>query len=107
MPFKCEADSLVKFAQISAAASADVVAAVPGKKIRVLQYKVVVDAAMTVKFQSGASTDLTGAMPFAANGGSSDPYSPVGLFETAVGEKLNVVLVGAGNIAGHLSYQEV
>src|SRR6266516_2946359 len=87
-----------------AAGSTDLVAAVSGYKIRVLGYVVSLAAAGTAKFQSNASTDLTGAIPLAINvplvfdGGLLAPA-----FQTAIGEKLNIVTAtGAGK--GHVCY---
>lgn len=96
-----------KFAAISSTGSGDTVALVSAKKIRVLSLAIVLAGASTVKFQSGASTDKTGAMSFAANGGISLPFNPAGWFETAAGEKLNHVLGSSVAIAGMLSYIEV
>lgn len=96
-----------KFASVALSASGDVVALVSAKKIRVLAYCLVCGTATTVKFQSGGTTDKTGAMPFAANGGISAPFNPVGWFETAAGEKLNLVLGASAAVAGHLTYIEV
>ena len=96
-----------KFAAISASASGDLVALVASKKIRVVSFFIVVTSAVTVKLQSGASSDLTGAMPFGANGGISLPYNPNGWFQTVAGEKLNMVLGSGVAVAGGLSYIEV
>jgi hypothetical protein len=82
-----------------------VAAAGPGKKIRVLQYTLVASAAVTVRFESGASgTALTGQMSFAANGGVANAYCPFGLFETAANALLNLELGGANSVDGHLVY---
>lgn len=96
-----------KFAPISASNSADIVALVAAKKIRVLSLFVVTAGATTVKFRSGGTVDLTGAMSFAANGGISLPFNPVGWFETAAGAKLDMVLGSAVAVAGGLTYIEV
>ena len=96
-----------KFAAISLAASGDILALVAAKKIRVVSLFLVVTSAVTVKFQSGASSDLTGAMPFGANGGISLPYNPVGWFQTVSGEKLNMVLGSSVQVSGGLTYIEV
>jgi hypothetical protein len=96
-----------KFATISSTGSGDTVALVATKKIRVLSLFLLVAGATTVKFQSGASTDKTGAMAFPANGGISLPFNPAGHFETAAGEKLNHVLGSSVAIAGALTYVEV
>lgn len=99
-----------KFAPITASSSGatTVVNAVTSKKIRVLQYVVVANAAVNVKFQSHTTpTDKTGLLYLAANGGVSSPYSPVGLFETIAGEALDINLSGSVSVGGHLTYLEV
>lgn len=97
----------VKFAVINASSSGytQLVAAVSTKKIRVLSYAVVVASEVTVQFAS-ASTGITHAMPFAANGGIS-AHSTHGLFETAASEALRINLGSAVQVSGHLSYVEV
>lgn len=99
-----------KFAAISGAASGNntILGAVTGKKIRVVSMFFVCNAAVTVKFKSAeGGSDLTGAMSFAANGGISLPFNPVGWFETAAGELLNMVLGGAQQVSGGFTYIEV
>jgi hypothetical protein len=99
-----------KFAAISASSSGNntIVAAVTGKKIRVLAYTLVCTTAVTAKFKTATGgADLTGAMPFGANGGASAPYCPVGHFETVSGDLLNLVLGSAVAVAGHVIYVEV
>lgn len=97
-----------QFAAISAASSGatEVVAAVASKKIRVLQYNFMSNGTVDVKFQS-ASTDKTGLYYTVANTGLSAPFSPIGYFETAAGEALNVNLSGNIAIGGVLAYVEV
>lgn len=97
----------LKHAAITMTSSADVVAAVSAKNIRVVAFVIVCSAAVTVKWQSGASSDLTGVMSFAANAVVSPPFNPLGHFQTVAGEKLNIVQSGAGTIAGHLTYVEI
>ena len=98
-----------KFVKIDVASSGDntIVSAVEGKKIRVLQYALVCSDAVTVQWKSSGGTALSGAMSFAANGGISCPFSPVGLFETAIGEGLVLNLSAAVQVSGHLVYVEV
>lgn len=99
-----------KFAVINVASSGDntILAAVSGKKIRVLQYTLVCGSAVNVRFESGiAGTALTGVMEIAANSGISAPYSPVGHFETASNTLLNLELSGAVNVDGHFTYVEI
>jgi len=99
-----------KFAAISCSSSGNntIVAAVTGKKIRVLAYVIVHTLAVTAKFKSStAGTDLTGAMPAGINGTVQAPFCPVGYFETASGEALTLVLGGAVAVGGHITYVEV
>lgn len=97
----------IKFAKIVADTSGatQVVAAVAGKKIRVLAYFVHCNAAVNIKFQS-AATDITGLAYHAANAGAA-PEFILGLFETAAGEALNINLSASQSVGGHLSYVEV
>lgn len=102
----------IKTAVINATASGDtqVVAAVAGKKIRLLAYAFVSDTAVTVKFRDNSATpvDLTGPMAVAANGGVSYAGgfdSWVG--ETAAGQALMINLSANANVGGHITYIEV
>lgn len=99
-----------KFAKIDAATSGNntIVAAVTGKKIRVLQVFLVAAGTVTTRFESGADgTALTGQMNLIANTGYSLPFSPVGLFETVAGDLLNLELSSADSVDGSLVYVEV
>lgn len=101
----------MKYAAISASSSGNttMVAAVPERRIRVLSYTVVADSAVVVKWKSG-STDISGDMSLAANGGMSpnssglSPAGFVGLFETGIGEGLILNLSSAVAVGGHLTY---
>ena len=84
------------------------VAAVSGKRIRVLSFFLVCADAVTVRFEGGAGgTALTGVMSFAANGGISCPHNDLGWFETAAGVLLNMELGGAVQVSGAITYEEV
>jgi hypothetical protein len=99
-----------KFAIIDAATSGDntLLAAVASKKIRVLSLYLVASAAVTVRFESGASgTALSGQLSLAANGGFVLPYNPVGHFETATNTLLDLELSGAISVDGGFTYIEV
>jgi hypothetical protein len=76
------------------------VSGVAGKRVKVMSYAVVCTAAGTIKFSDG--TDLTGAMPFALNGGISCPPGDDPYFSTAAGSGLSIITSGA--VEGHLSY---
>jgi hypothetical protein len=97
-----------KFATIDEASSGDnqVVAAVAGKKIRVLSYVIVSSAANTCTWRDGTSP-ISGGMSLAANGGVSAPYNPLGHFETTANTTLNLNLSAAQSVDGHLTYIEV
>ena len=99
-----------KFAVIDDASSGDneIVAAVTGKKVRVLALFLVASGAVTARFESGSGgTALTGQMSLAANGGFVLPFNPVGWFETASATLLNLELSGATSVDGSLVYVEV
>lgn len=102
---------VVKFAVIDAASSGDntLVAAVTGKKIRVLSAVLVASNAVTVRFESGAGgTALTGQMVLTnPSDGFTLPFSPCGWFQTAAGSLLNLELSGAVSVDGCLTYIEV
>lgn len=102
----------VKYATISVAAAqtdAVLVAAVTGKRIRVISYLVELTAAGDILFESGTATALTGVIELTADvptvfpGGVNAPA-----FETAIGASLTLTNTGAGAAArGHLAYHEV
>jgi len=96
-----------KFAKIDTAASADLIALVSSKKLTIVAGFLSVAGDTTIKFQSGGSTDLTGAMTVKAGGGFVWPYNPVGYFQTASGAKLNMVLGTGVQVSGGLTYLEV
>lgn len=101
---------LPKFAVIDAATLGDntLVAAVTGKKIRVLALFVVSAGTTTARFESGAGgTALTGQMTLAVNTGFVLPFNPLGWFETAAGSLLNLELSAAVSVDGSLTYIEV
>ena len=108
---KKDSDVLIaKFAKIDTASSGNntIVAAVAGKKIRVLSYKLVCSGAVTVKFQSGAGgTDLEGGAAYGANGGVMASECEGGYFETAASTLLNLNLSSAVQVSGHVTYEEV
>ena len=102
------------FANITASSSGatSVVAAVTSKRIRVLSFRVTASAAVNVKFQSHvvsppSATDITGLAYYAANGGEVTGFSPVGWFQTNVGEELDINLSGAIAVGGSIVYVTV
>lgn len=99
----------VLFAVIDAALSGDntIVAADGTKKIKVLSYAMVADAAVVARWKSGAAGNLSGAMSIAATGGIASPVATPGgghLLETAVNQALVLNLGAAIGVRGHCSY---
>jgi hypothetical protein len=109
------ASHAVKFALENATTTdGEVVAAVTGKKIRVLamwagNYSA---AEATIFFESGTTTAITATMSLAADGAAGAvlilPFSPVGWFETAAGEALTVSVAGSTPTVGvNIVYIEI
>lgn len=100
-----------KFKIVDGATSGDneIIAAVSGKKIRVVNgLLVMTGTAVTIRFESGAGgTALTGQMQPAAGNILPFGYCPVGHFETAAGSALNMELSGAQSVDGWVTYIEV
>lgn len=100
----------IKYAVIDAAASGDntLVAAVTGKKIRVVSLWYIASSTVTAIFQSGASgTALTGGAQHIAQTGIVLPRNPDGWFQTGSGVLLNLNLSAAVSVDGSLNYIEV
>ncbi|NDC48887.1 MAG: hypothetical protein EBZ61_07395 [Micrococcales bacterium] len=98
--------SELKSAFITNTASADVIAAVNSRKLRVIAMTITSVSGCTVKLQSGASTDKT--PPFHIDGnGNLTQSNPLGLFESVIGEKINAVVSGTTTYTVMLSYREV
>lgn len=99
----------VKRALISnAAGDYTVVAAVTGKKIRVISFYIRQSAAGTLRFESAAGgTALTGVMVTTTGDlVCQADHNPYGHFETVAGELLNLE-IGTGAAMGFLTYQEI
>ena len=98
----------VKYAYLDATESGNtsIVAAVSGKKIRVLSAVVIALTAVTVHFES-ATTQISADNAAGATGGWTMPYSPYGWLETVAGAALNVNLGGAVATGVTIAYIEV
>jgi hypothetical protein len=100
------------FVAVNASSSGNntIVSAITGRKIRVVNYTLISAAAVTVTWKSGSSTNISGPMALAANGGmapSSSALTPagmIGVFETSSGESLVLNLGSAIAVGGHLTY---
>ena len=99
---------LPKFASVavSSANANAIVTAVTSKKVRVVAAFLMANGTVNAKWQSG-STDQTGLAYLLANVGYVLPFNPVGWFETASGEALNLHLSGAIAVGGCITYVEV
>jgi len=99
--------STVLYAPINATNSGntEVVGAVSGKRIRVIAYAVIANATVSIKFRSG-TTDITGSMRVVQGGGIAHAYDG-GLFETAVGQALNINLSANATVGGYVVYREI
>jgi len=94
----------------SGSTNTTVVAAVAGKKIRVLQFVVTVgSAANTVIFTTlTAGTAISPTIASDVYGGLALSFSPMGYFESATGEGLGVTTSASGQTTGILvGYVEV
>lgn len=97
-----------KYALISTSSpnNTQVVAAVSGKRIRVVAYAVVASGTVNVQFRSGDNTNLTGSMRLVEAGGIAHAFDG-GLFQTAVGEALHINLSAPVAVGGYVVYEEV
>lgn len=97
-----------KSAPVNVATATDhtIVAAVTGHRIVVKGWHLICDGAVAVTPKSG-STTLSGALSFAANGGSVLPVSESGWLATAAGEALVFTLGGAVGVRGWVTYEIV
>lgn len=102
------ADADIKRATINetTAASNEIVAAVAGKKILVLEFHVTTTLANTLKWLSAAGA-LTGPMDVPANGTIQADYVDEGHFETLAGEALNLAATVATAHGGWMVYVEL
>lgn len=96
----------LKSAFVSASGDVDVIAAVSGSKLRVMAMTITSLSGCTVKLQSGASADKTPPFHIGDNGNLTQANS-LGLFESAVSEKINAVVSGTTVYTVMLSYREV
>ena len=99
----------LKFANVdeSAAASTAIIAAVTGKKIRILGLVLVAAGAVDVTIEDEDGGNLIGLMSLAANGSVVLPVSGVGYQETPAGKALHLLLGGAVQVGGSIDYQEI
>lgn len=80
------------------------VSGVANRKIRVLNGGLMAPTAVTVGLKSNNNTDLSGPLPFGANGGFQIPHADIGNFETRIGESLTIALSSAVQVGGWLTF---
>lgn len=102
--------SPIKRASISfnTAATHQIVAAVPGKRIIVVNYGIKGANNQSITWIRGTSTAMSGAILFSTSDlwqWASDPIN--GIFATDPAERLAITLSAATLVAGYLSYAEV
>lgn len=91
----------------SAAASTEIVAAVAGKKLRVLSLFLIAAAAVNATIEDEDGTDLIGLIPLGDNGGFVLNHNPCGWQEAPAGKALHLLLGGAIQVGGCITYQEI
>ena len=97
----------IKSVAVSVTASGVVIPAVTGKTLKVFAVKLVCSAAVAINFNDGGASPLEGSQSFSANGGVVEFVTPPAfLFQTTVGNSLNIDIVGAGTVSGRISYWE-
>lgn len=93
---------------VSSAGDHLIVPAIPGKRIRVLNYVLTSDRDAAVSFNSGFNS-LTGTLyirgySICAFAGQLFPAGALMLFQTNIGESLNLASALESNVSGHLVY---
>lgn len=98
--------------KVSLTSTGVVIAATPGTRIKVCVAKLICSGAQTINWRStlatpagATSTELEGAQSFAANGGSVEAVTPPAfLFTTDYGASLDLLISGAGTVAGRITF---
>lgn len=96
----------MRSAFVQGTAGATLIAAQTGVTYRVMNLTITATSASTVKLQSGGSTDLTPDFPIPASG-SLVMSNPLGLFQNASGEEINVVVDAGADYQVMVTYREV
>lgn len=100
----------VKYAVVntSTAASNEIVAAVSGKKLRILGLVLLSAGAVDITIEDEDGTDLIGLLPVAAADSALVlPVCELGYQETPAGKALHMLLSGAVQTGGSVVYQEI
>lgn len=98
-----------KFKVINLAASAELIALVASKKLRVVSLSICAGTAATNTFtfrSGGAAGSVVGIITVPASGAYASGYCALGIFETVAGENLYLALTSAVQTNGMLTYIE-
>jgi len=103
-----DATGPIKYAVInqSAAASNEIVAAVTNRNIRIIGITLVAAGAVSVTIEDEDGVDLIGLIALAANQHYVLPVHGLGYQQTARGKALHMLLGGAVQVGGSITYQE-
>lgn len=83
-----------------------IVNAVAGKRIRVLSYMVSFNSAVAASFKTGGGSQVGRTIYGAQYASQGQAFSPVGHFQTALGEALLFNLASSGTASVNLTYVE-
>lgn len=100
-------DRRVAIANPSTVTTTTLVAAVAGKKYRLVGAAVVTNAANNVNFAGSVSGALSAVFQLGLNGGIVLPHSEHGWLETTAGEALQVTTSAATACGVHVMYIEI
>ena len=100
----------VKYASVIATSDGDnqIVTAVTGRRIRGVGATFAVNAQGTAQWQDDGGANMSGAASYAQYGGYSADSDPnIGLFQTAVGQGVDLNMGAGVDGLGHFAYLEV
>jgi len=101
------APKTLKTSAFTLGATGTVVAAVPGRKIKVYSVKLYTSTtvSLVVNFRDGNTTAIEGPHAIAGTSGYTETINPpYSLFTTSSGTSLDLVTSGSGTVAGRVSY---
>src|SRR5262245_19306177 len=92
----------------TAVGTGTIVPAAAGKRVRVMALSITTDGGgLTVMFQSGDGTPLSGTFTLNNNQALQLPHQPYGWFESKPGQALVAVIGGSGNAGGVVIWEEI
>lgn len=95
-----------KFASVALSDTGTLVAAISDKKIRLLACILVAGGQVGLNFENG-TTNISGIMTVAANGGFCLPLNEAGWCETDVNAALGLTMSDPTAVGGMIVYQEL